>query len=631
MKRLSILLLISAIVLLSCDNSVHQKTFRVTFDNLFGTVTYATVKEGEAVPRPSDPIGDNTVGNFKAWVKDKNKPDETVYNFSTIVTDDITLYAHYYGLKTVTLQKPDGNKWKDVSVSYGSALSIEEDEIDGAIIETWLLNDKEYDITKPVTTDLTLKAKCYKKIEKDSEQYRQVLGLMKLSQLFLQSDGLYKGSDVTNGFQNSTLAQMLLSYTKNIDTETANTLTNYYNFDNTKYNLYLSYMNYQDFENLLYFKVNTNQSTTYANNYRYVTINDTTTVAFLGFRIGLHLDKGVYNKETGVVDEADALSSYTNLDMTPLQDGYIVSDANKNIKMEFVDSTKRFFERHNKITENETIATLIMKNVGDSDLTPEEYATKVSFCTVTFDEGNGTTYTKEILKGNKVYEPKTVPTASSGKSLFKYWSLDGKQYDFTSAVNRNITLKAEYLNESEYEKVIEAECIYKIATILSGFDKLAAGEQQPTNIYEEFESKQAELGQVLLCAKMSMNKDGKLNFTYNGRNYIFPAESGSKIDAYLDTEQGHSNVKSNKSSKSGDSVNLDLNLLTLHMKYYIEDTREYYKDSITFSIKATVTDNQTKATLSIKDGTTYPEVTVTKNENKIKYEIEDITYTKNIK
>lgn len=633
MKRLTTLLIIIAIVLLSCDNNVHQNTHRVTFDNCFGTKNYVNVKEGEAVSKPEDPVGDNTVGNFKSWVKDKEKPDDTIYDFSTPVTEDITLYATYYGLKTVTLQKPDGSEWKKIPVSYGSALNIEDDEIDGSIIECWLLDNREYDLKTPVTIDITLKAKCYTQIEKNSEQYRKILGLMELSQLFIESTGFDEGSDSTKGFANPTLARMYFAYTKNVDTETANTFSNYYDLNGTKYNLYLPYMDYKDFQNLLFYKVQHDEAENYTKigNYRSCTTkDDKTSISFSDFKVCLHLDKGKYNKETGTVVQEDQSASYTDVSMNALQNGYITSDADNNITMEFVDTTKRFFERHNKVASNETIATLIMKNAGDSELTVEDYATKISFCNVTFDEENGTTRKEEVLKGNKVYKPKTAPTSPNGKGPFKEWALDGNPYDFSTPVDKNITLKATYYTEAQYEKILQAECIYNIATLLSDFDKLSNGETNPQNLYNELNNKRNELGQVLLSAKMSINKDEELYFNYDGKSYVFPKED-ENIEAWIDTSTGYPSIKTNNSKKDGNSTTLDIDQFVFSMKFILNNSdANTYKDNVTFSFKATINGDVTKATL-IKDGKTYPEVTVTKSEDQIKYEIEDITYIKSIR
>ena len=71
---------------------------------------------------------------------------------------------------------------------------------------------------------------------------------------------------------------------------------------------------------------------------------------------------------------------------------------------------------------------------------------KVTFITNT----NDSLLVRHVKKGDKVSEP--VKLEKEGY-IFKYWKLNGKEYDFDSKINKNITLEAEWEKE-EYINIV---------------------------------------------------------------------------------------------------------------------------------------------------------------------------------
>lgn len=115
----------------------------------------------------------------------------------------------------------------------------------------------------------------------------------------------------------------------------------------------------------------------------------------------------------------------------PKKDGYI-------FKGWYLGSTKYDFSK--KVTKNITLTAKWEKveeqpSQPDTPVTPE-----VKEYTVKFDI-DGQITTKTVKEGEKVSKPSN-PTKDG--YTFKYWSLNGSEYNFSNEVKSDITLKAEW-------------------------------------------------------------------------------------------------------------------------------------------------------------------------------------------
>lgn len=73
---------------------------------------------------------------------------------------------------------------------------------------------------------------------------------------------------------------------------------------------------------------------------------------------------------------------------------------------------------------------------------------KDTYYTVTFDSNGGTNIdTIEVLEGTKVDKP-SDPTKEGYK--FIHWLLDGKEFDFNTIIDKEITLVAKWKDNKEY-------------------------------------------------------------------------------------------------------------------------------------------------------------------------------------
>jgi len=133
---------------------------------------------------------------------------------------------------------------------------------------------------------------------------------------------------------------------------------------------------------------------------------------------------------------------------SPTKNGY-------TFKGWYIGSTKYNFS--NKVTKNITL-TAKWEQVAEKPSTePEEEKPNTQpeqpkEYTVKFDVDGKIVSTKTVKEGEKVSKP-SAPTKDD--YTFKYWTLNGVEYDFTKAVTGDITLKAEWKKND----VVETEVV----------------------------------------------------------------------------------------------------------------------------------------------------------------------------
>ena len=164
MKAFQVLLLVLTVFfLVSCKPSVPTEedptvTFNVTFNADNGTTNVVVeVEEGGVVAKPTNPV--KTGFTFNDWYL-----GETVYNFSTPVTANITLTARYTAVVptnyTVSFDSVGGTAVPSQTVLSGGLATIPSaPEKPFFSFNGWLLNGAMYQFTSAVTANLNLTAK----------------------------------------------------------------------------------------------------------------------------------------------------------------------------------------------------------------------------------------------------------------------------------------------------------------------------------------------------------------------------------------------------------------------------------------------------------------------------------------
>ena len=152
----------------------------VTFDDGTGNTVTVNVQEGETVQEPSAPSRDGY--EFTGWLLD-GKP----YDFSTPVTGDITLVAGWEQAEepdpvttfTVSFRTNGGTAVEQQTIVEGGTAEKPADPTrEGYEFTGWLLDGQPYDLSTPVTGNITLDA-----------AWRQIASLDELAGVTATVDG----------------------------------------------------------------------------------------------------------------------------------------------------------------------------------------------------------------------------------------------------------------------------------------------------------------------------------------------------------------------------------------------------------------------------------------------------------
>ncbi len=188
---------------------LNKKNYEVTFDTDGGSnISTLVVKKGEKITRPTNPVKEGYT--FVNWYLDGEE-----YDFSKEVTKNIKLTAKWTKNETVT---PDDNKEpekeevvvKTYTVTFNtdggskvSSVKVNENEKvtkptnptkKGYKFLGWYLNNKSYNFSTKVTSDITLKAK-WEKVKTDDQKEETVV--VKTYTVTFNSDGGSKVSSAT--------------------------------------------------------------------------------------------------------------------------------------------------------------------------------------------------------------------------------------------------------------------------------------------------------------------------------------------------------------------------------------------------------------------------------------------------
>lgn len=142
-------------------DTTEPKFFTVSFEPGNGQPNWGDcIGAGLTVPKPADPTRDGYT--FDGWYTTKSGGSK--YDFSTPVTADLNLYAHWTAVApktfTVSFDTAGGSKVASQKVREGARVSEPADPTrSGHSFDGWYKGDVKYDFSTPVTADLTLTAR----------------------------------------------------------------------------------------------------------------------------------------------------------------------------------------------------------------------------------------------------------------------------------------------------------------------------------------------------------------------------------------------------------------------------------------------------------------------------------------
>jgi len=153
------LLLLFVVFLVACGGSETKEEYTITFNSNGGSaVTALTVEEGTLATAPTAPTRSGYV--FKGWFTDAALT--TQFSFALPITGNLTLYAKWAQLFTVSFEPNGGTAVASVQVEQGlTVLQPADPTKAGFVFEGWYTTaalTTKYNFGAPVTAALTLYA-----------------------------------------------------------------------------------------------------------------------------------------------------------------------------------------------------------------------------------------------------------------------------------------------------------------------------------------------------------------------------------------------------------------------------------------------------------------------------------------
>lgn len=347
--------------------TAQVKTHTVTFTGA-GDDFIQTVADGSSATVP-------TVPSKKGYTFDGWYSGDSLYDFTTPVTDDLTVEAHWTkNTYTVSFDSNGGSDVDSQQVEYKDTVSQPDNPtLDGYTFQGWTLDGDPYDFNTPVTSSITLKALWSKNTpvaKKHTVTFDSGEGSKVDSQTVKEGDPVSKPDNPTR--EGYTFNGWLLG--------------------GDPYDFTTPVM--QD-----------------------LTLTASWTKNKSTYTVKFDLNGGDGNIADQKVKEGSTIDRPAN----PTREGYTFTGWQLNGKD---------YDWNTPITTDIILTATWQKNE-----TP-----KPVFYTVKFDTGNGSKIDLQtIQQGGKVKKP-ADPTLNSYK--FIGWQLDGKDYDFNTAVSKDMTLTA---------------------------------------------------------------------------------------------------------------------------------------------------------------------------------------------
>jgi uncharacterized repeat protein (TIGR02543 family) len=191
MKKILLIvsLFTAAMFLVSCEEEPVE-TFVITFDSNGGSnIASVEVENGDVVSEPDAPERDGFI--FEYWY---GSNDATAFDFSSEITEDMTLTAKWEEMVTYTITfNTDGGTDVASETIYAGELFTEPEAPtkDGLLFKYWYVDDEEtpFDFTADVTEDITLNAYYDLTIESQvNEDYEVLLDSFIVSKYELNFD-----------------------------------------------------------------------------------------------------------------------------------------------------------------------------------------------------------------------------------------------------------------------------------------------------------------------------------------------------------------------------------------------------------------------------------------------------------
>lgn len=431
-----------------------NKTFDVSFDTDGGShVSMQTVKKGAKVTKPSNPTKDEY--SFLRWEYNGKE-----YDFTGAVESDMTLKAIWEKNEPLPTYKITFNvegTTKTIEVSSASEIiesNLGFEEKSGYGIK-WYLDGNEYDLSTPISSDITITGK-YEKVTSYTVKFNSNGGSAVSNQTVKKGEKAVEPTNVV--YEGYILDGWYLNNNKyDFNTEVVGNITLKAKWsEDPSIKRYEVKFNSDGGSSVASQKVIENKTVTQPKN------PTKTNYEFDGW----YLNNSKYNFSTKVTSDITLVAHWKEaIKYTVTFDSVGGSEVSPQTVSAGGKATKPADPTKSGVIFKEwrlNGAAYDFNSAVNGNITLVALYREAAQYTVTFNSNGGSAVNSQtITEGGKVTKP-TNPTKMA--HTFSKWTLNGSEYDFNRTVTGSITLVAEWTQNRKY--TVKAEKVDNFSTDL---------------------------------------------------------------------------------------------------------------------------------------------------------------------
>jgi len=424
------------------DEEKEKTEFTVKFETDGGsTVVEQKIKEGEKVTKPQDPAKNGYI--FKGWTLNGKE-----YNFTNAISANITLVALWEKIETVTVtfNTDGGSSVKAQTIEKGKlATKPTNPTKSGYRFKEWTLDGKAYNFSAKVDKNITLKA-VWEKIETVIVTFDTDGGSS------VKAQTVEKGKTATKPSEPTRTGYIFKGWEVNGST---------YNFSAAvNSNITVKAV----WEKIEYVTVTFDtdggssvKAQTVEKGKTATKPSDPTRTGYI-FK-GWEVNGSTYNFSAAVNSNITVKAVWEKIEYVTVT---FDTDGGSSVKAQTVEKGKTATKPSDPTKTGYIFkgwglngATYNFSAAVNSNITVKAVWEKIETVTITFNTDGGSSVSAQTIEKGKTANKPSNPTKDG--YTFAGWTLNGAAYNFSSAVNSNITLKASWNQKTYTAKVTKVD------------------------------------------------------------------------------------------------------------------------------------------------------------------------------
>ena len=432
--------------------SLPEKQYKVQFSYGNGTTREVDIEDGKVVSIPVEPTMKGY--EFVGW-----EYNGILFDFSTPVTSNMTLVAKYEKIQednedeekektefTVKFETDGGSTVVEQKIKEGEKVTKPQDPAkNGYIFKGWTLNGKEYNFTNAISANITLVA-LWEKIETVTVTFNTDGGSSVKAQTIEKGKLATKPTNPTKSgyrFKEWTLDGKAYNFSAKVDK-----------------NITLKAV-WEKIETVIVtFDTDGGSSVKAQTVEKGKTATKPSEPTRTGYIFkGWEVNGSTYNFSAAVNSNITVKAVWEKIEYVTVT---FDTDGGSSVKAQTVEKGKTATKPSDPTKTGYIFkgwglngATYNFSAAVNSNITVKAVWEKIETVTITFNTDGGSSVSAQTIEKGKTANKPSNPTKDG--YTFAGWTLNGAAYNFSSAVNSNITLKASWNQKTYTAKVTKVD------------------------------------------------------------------------------------------------------------------------------------------------------------------------------